>query len=206
MARVLGLVIVLLLASLLVAPGDLAAQTKEDTLVYALQSDTDSWDPPASVLREAIILGYHVFDHLAQRDLKTKQVGPNLATSWKALDDTTWEVKLRAGVRFHDGTPFSAKDVKATFERVLDPDRKMIARWTSSTSRGSRGPPARPSCARPCCSSTRRPGAAPNPFQDRPVRQAANLAVDMGRVSRKTVPQFVTVQSVAQNVGGSGLE
>ena len=47
------------------------AQTKDDTLVYALQSDVDSWDPPNSVLREAIILGYHVFDHLAVRDLKT---------------------------------------------------------------------------------------------------------------------------------------
>jgi peptide/nickel transport system substrate-binding protein len=55
-------------------------------------------------------------------------VGPNLATSWKNIDDTTWEVKLRQGVKFHDGTPFTAKDVKATFDRVLDPARKMTAR------------------------------------------------------------------------------
>src|SRR3989454_9364718 len=104
------------------------AQTKDDTLVYALQSDVDSWDPPNSVLREAIILGYHVFDHLAVRDLKTRRVVPNLAVSWKALDDTTWEVKLRQGVKFHDGSPFTARDVKATFERGLDPARKMTAR------------------------------------------------------------------------------
>src|SRR5881397_3682961 len=104
------------------------AQTKDDTLVYALQSDVDSWDPPNSVLREAIILGYHVFDHLAVRDLKTRRVVPNLAVSWKALDDTTWELKLRQGVKFHDGSPFTARDVKATFERVLDPARKMTAR------------------------------------------------------------------------------
>src|SRR6267142_2202418 len=104
------------------------AQTKDDTLVYALQSDVDSWDPPNSVLREAIILGYHVFDHLAVRDLKTRRVVPNLALSWKALNDTTWEVKLRQGVKFHDGSPFSARDVKATFERVLDPAKKMTAR------------------------------------------------------------------------------
>ena len=88
----------------------------------------DSWDPPASVLREAIILGYHAFDHLATRDLKTRRVGPNLATSWRNIDDTTWEVKLRQGVKFHDGTPFTAKDVKATFDRVLDPAKKMTAR------------------------------------------------------------------------------
>ena len=68
------------------------AQSKDDTLVYALQSDIDTWDPPNSVLREAIILGYHVFDHLATRDLKTRRVIPSLATSWKNIDDTTWEV------------------------------------------------------------------------------------------------------------------
>ena len=105
-----------------------SAQTREETLIYSLQSDIDNWDPPNSVLREAIILGYHVFDHLAVRDLKTRKVGPNLATAWKAIDDTTWEVKLRQGVKFHDGTPFTAKDVKATFDRVLDPTKKMTAR------------------------------------------------------------------------------
>jgi peptide/nickel transport system substrate-binding protein len=117
---------VLLLTVAWLPPAD--AQTKDDTLVYALQSDVDTWDPPNSVLREAIILGYHVFDHLATRDLKTRRVIPNLATSWKTINDTTWEVKLRQGVKFHDGTPFTAKDVKATFERVLDPTKKMTAR------------------------------------------------------------------------------
>ena len=128
MGRAVTLAAVLVLALGLAAPTDLEAQTKDDTLVYALQSDVDNWDPPNSVLREAIILGYHVFDHLAVRDLKTRKVGPNLATSWKNLDDTTWEVKLRQGVRFHDGSPFTARDVKATFERVLDPTKKMTAR------------------------------------------------------------------------------
>jgi peptide/nickel transport system substrate-binding protein len=80
------------------------------------------------VLRESIIFGYRVFDHLAARDLKTGRVGPGLAVSWKALDDTTWEVKLRPNVKFHDGTPFGAKDVKATFDRVLNPENKLTAR------------------------------------------------------------------------------
>ena len=122
----LGSALFLVLALFCPSPAD--AQSREDTLVYALQSDVDTWDPPNSVLREAIILGYHVFDHLATRDLKTRRVIPNLATSWKNLDDTTWEVKLRQGVKFHDGSPFTAKDVKASFERVLDPARKMTAR------------------------------------------------------------------------------
>jgi len=128
MGRMLAIATALALVLPLVIAPETVAQTKDDTVVYALQSDVDNWDPPNSVLREAIILGYHVFDHLAVRDLKTRKVVPNLALSWKALDDTTWEVKLRQGVKFHDGTPFTARDVKATFDRVLDPTKKMTAR------------------------------------------------------------------------------
>src|SRR6185295_14592382 len=117
-----------LLALSLFSPTNVLGQTKDDTLVYALQSDVQNWDPPNSVLRESIILGYNVFDHLAARDLKTGKVGPSLAVSWKAIDDSTWEVKLRPNVRFHDGTPFGAKDVKASFERVLNPENKLTAR------------------------------------------------------------------------------
>src|SRR5712691_7072103 len=109
-------------------PGELPAQTKDDTVVYAIQSDMQNWDPPNSVLRESIILGYHVFDHLAARDIKTGKVGPGLATSWRNLDDTTWEVKLRQNVKFHDGSPFTARDVKASFDRVLDEKNKLTAR------------------------------------------------------------------------------
>ena len=107
MGRTATLGTALLLAFTLVVPADVLAQTKDDTVVYAVQSDVQNWDPPNSVLRESIILGYHVFDHLAARDLKTGKVGPSLAVSWKNVDDTTWEVKLRKGVKFHDGTPFT---------------------------------------------------------------------------------------------------
>src|SRR6476661_5187511 len=117
-----------LLAFTLIVPAGVLAQTKDDTLVYALQSDVQNWDPPNSVLRESVILGYNVFDHLAARDLKTGKVGPSLAVSWKSLDDSTWEVKLRKGVKFHDGTPFGAKDVKASFDRVLNPENKLFFR------------------------------------------------------------------------------
>src|SRR5438128_10693034 len=119
MRRVFGIGIALLALGLS-APVDALAQTKADTVVYALQSDINTWDPPNSVLREAFILSYHVFDHLAARDVKTGKVGPSLAVSWKALNDMTWEVKLRQGVRFHEGSPFTARDVKASFDRVLN--------------------------------------------------------------------------------------
>jgi peptide/nickel transport system substrate-binding protein len=126
MCRVTILGLSLLLG--LLVPAALRAQTKDDTVVYALQSDVNTWDPPNSVLREAFILSYNVFDHLAARDVKTGKVGPSLALSWKALNDTIWEVKLRKGVKFHDGSPFTARDVKATFDRVLNPENKLVAR------------------------------------------------------------------------------
>ena len=128
MKRGITLASMVLLASALLAPADLGAQTRDETVIYALQSDVQNWDPPNSVLRESIILGYNVFDHLAARDLKTGKVGPSLAVAWKNLDDTTWEVKLRKGVKFHDGSPFTARDVKATFDRVLNPENKLTAR------------------------------------------------------------------------------
>ena len=77
--------LLVLLAATLLLPVDAPAQTKDDTLVYALQSDIQTWDPPNSVLRESIILGYHVFDHLAARDLKTGKVGP----AWRCRGRTS---------------------------------------------------------------------------------------------------------------------
>src|SRR5512145_3332090 len=130
------LALVALALLVLAAPLAAAAQTKDDTIVYALSGDIPNWDPPNSVLRESIILGYNVFDHLAARDLKSGKVGPGLAVSWKSIDDTTWEVKLRQGVKFHDGTPFTARDVKATFDRVLDPTKKLTARGNHAKIKG----------------------------------------------------------------------
>lgn len=59
----------------------------------------------------------HVFDALALKDEK-QQLKPGLATSWRTLDDTTWEFTLRRGVTFHDGSPFTAEDVAFTMERA----------------------------------------------------------------------------------------
>ncbi len=59
----------------------------------------------------------HIFDSLVGRDADSRWT-PSLAESWKQLDDTTWEFKLRQGVTFHDGSPFTADDVVATFKRV----------------------------------------------------------------------------------------
>src|SRR5207248_5099679 len=66
----------------------------------------------------------HIYDRLLDRDAKTLKPKPMLATGWKIVNDTTWEFALRQGVKFHNGEPFTAQSVKATFEYMLDPATK----------------------------------------------------------------------------------
>jgi peptide/nickel transport system substrate-binding protein len=66
----------------------------------------------------------HIYDRLLDRDAKTLKPKPMLATSWKIVNDTTWEFALRQNVKFHNGEPFTAAAVKATFDYALDPANK----------------------------------------------------------------------------------
>jgi len=58
-----------------------------------------------------------IYEALVAND-ELQRLQPALATSWRIVDDTTWEFKLRRGVRFHDGSEFTADDVIASIERV----------------------------------------------------------------------------------------
>ncbi|MGF9694289.1 ABC transporter substrate-binding protein [Rhizobium sp. 0TCS1.26] len=59
----------------------------------------------------------HIYDSLIKSG-NNLELEPGLATSWTAVDDTTWEFKLRSGVKFHDGSDFTAEDVKFSIERI----------------------------------------------------------------------------------------
>jgi peptide/nickel transport system substrate-binding protein len=86
-------------------------------LRMALASEPSSMDPHFHNLTPNNALTAHVFDRLVHFDAKQKLI-PGLAVSWKTLDDKTWEIKLRPGVTWHDGSPFTADDVIATMERA----------------------------------------------------------------------------------------
>jgi peptide/nickel transport system substrate-binding protein len=62
------------------------------------------------------------FDGLLQRKGPDGTLAPALATRWERLDDLTWKFYLRKGVKFHNGNPFTAADVKFSFERLSNPD------------------------------------------------------------------------------------
>jgi len=87
------------------------------TLVVGLKAEPSSIDPHYHNLTPNNALAREVFDRLIMPDEK-QHLKPGLAVSWKAVDDLTWEFKLRKGVKFHDGSPFTADDVIFTFERA----------------------------------------------------------------------------------------
>ncbi|NLK19491.1 MAG: glutathione ABC transporter substrate-binding protein [Synergistaceae bacterium] len=61
-----------------------------------------------------------IYSNLVQVD-ENMEIVPDLAEGWDNPDDVTWVFHLRKGVKFHNGEPFTAADVKYTFERLLDP-------------------------------------------------------------------------------------
>src|SRR5687768_13502160 len=113
MLRMLKLAAIVLVAALIPA----AHAQKEREVSIGLQAAITSIDPHYHNLSPNNGLLLHVFEPLIKRDANQKLV-PGLATSWKAIDDLTWEFKLRKNVRWHDGSPFTAEDVVFTFNRV----------------------------------------------------------------------------------------
>ncbi len=115
---VAGLVLLVFFAYL----SDCAAQTHRELRVGVpgLPSDLD----PGSALSGAVpLVARQVFDTLVTYTLTSTDVEPALATRWSvSRDGLTWSFTLRAGVRFHDGTPLTAVEAAASFARQLSAD------------------------------------------------------------------------------------
>jgi peptide/nickel transport system substrate-binding protein len=101
-------------AGLLVLAAPVAAQ---NALNIAVGGAFTSIDPHYHNLNPNNVLTEYVFDRLVRFDA-AYHPEPALAVSWKTVDPTTWEFKLREGVKFHDGTPFTPDDVVFTFARI----------------------------------------------------------------------------------------
>lgn len=83
--------------------------------------------------RASLYPSYLIFDPLVERDAKTGEIKPHLVTSWKTIDDTTWEFKLRSGVKFHNGALLNAESIRYTImDRILDPAQKspQLSGWS----------------------------------------------------------------------------
>ena len=100
--RRLALAAALLCATALSAPAQ--------TLRWANDGDVNSMDPYTR--QETLLLAFnsHIYEPLVRRD-RNMQVEPALAERWEQPSPTLWRFHLRRGVKFTDGTPFTAEDV-----------------------------------------------------------------------------------------------
>ena len=88
-----------------------------DEIKIGRKAEPSSMDPHYHNLGPNNAVARFTFDQLILQDHK-QNLQPGLAVSWKPIDDVTWEIKLRQGVKFHDGSPFTAEDVAFTLKRA----------------------------------------------------------------------------------------
>lgn len=103
-----------------------AAQKAGGSITVGLELDIPGFDPLKVGVYDtaALTASSAIFDTLTTLDASGKPQ-PELALSWEPSEDfKIWTFKLRAGVKFHDGTPFNAEAYKANFDRQKDPANK----------------------------------------------------------------------------------
>ena len=92
-------------------------------LVISQAADAVTLDPHMHSQAETMNVLLNVYDPLVDFTEKFEPV-PNLATGWRQIDAVTWRFTLRKGVTFHNGESFSARAVKYSFDRLVDPNQK----------------------------------------------------------------------------------
>jgi peptide/nickel transport system substrate-binding protein len=110
----------------------LAQTTQKREVVVAQGGDVSKFDPHFSTSSNDIRVSFNVFDNLTSRHPDQK-LYPSLATEWKATGPTTWTFKLRPGVKWHNGDPFTAADAKFSIERTFDPAAKTMVATVFTT-------------------------------------------------------------------------
>jgi len=105
------------LTLVLVAAALAAGAADAKTLRWANRGDPQTTDPHSQNEGLTNNVNHLVYEFLVGRDKKLNLV-PELAVSWQQIDPVTWRFKLRPGVKWHDGSPFTADDVVFTFERA----------------------------------------------------------------------------------------
>jgi len=102
------------------------ANKSDNSLNIALKLENYNMDSYFTTHRIGIIVTRHIWDSLLYRDPADFSYKPALATSYKWINDTSLEFKLRKGVTFHNGEPFDADDVVYTFNFISNPDNKIL--------------------------------------------------------------------------------
>ena len=96
---------------------NLQAASGDEAIVLATQSAPMNMDPHWAFTNSHSMSMNNMFDGLLVRAADLS-MHPGLAVSWELVEPTVWELKLRKGVKFHSGEPFTARDVAYTWERA----------------------------------------------------------------------------------------
>lgn len=99
----------------MVAAGTAPSLAQDVTI--GLKSEATSMDPHFHQLSSNIQVHKNIFEALTKQDAVQK-VSPGLASAWEAVGDTTWRITLQKGVKFHNGSDFTARDVIYSFCRI----------------------------------------------------------------------------------------
>ena len=94
-----------------------AAMSEDKPLVIAFRGDAATLDPHGRNETTTQTIQLHFYDRLVKMDPDLKIV-PDLAESWRLIDNVTWEFKLKKGVTFHNGEPFNAEAAKYSLIRA----------------------------------------------------------------------------------------
>lgn len=117
-----------LMGAVTVALSMLSGAAHSQELRIGVRAGPEAMEPHYMALGNQIAAIKNIYEAMVAFDEKL-QIVPGLAESWKPVDDTTWEFQLRSNVKFHDGSPLSAEDVKFSIERVpgvAGPDGGLI--------------------------------------------------------------------------------
>lgn len=109
---------IVLVAGLLMLQGPGAVAQQPFRVVVAQAIDAEDWDPPVGWQTPAEWIELNAYDCLLFRNADHSDFVPGLATRWERVGDLTMRFHLRRNVRFQDGTPFTAEDVKFHYERI----------------------------------------------------------------------------------------
>ncbi|HXH01986.1 MAG TPA: ABC transporter substrate-binding protein [Candidatus Competibacteraceae bacterium] len=95
-----------------------------NTLRWGQKADINSLDPYSAPSSFTLAVLHHIYEPLVRYNQEMK-IEPALAVSWERLAPAIWRFKLRQGVKFHNGNPFTADDVVASIKRVSHPDSPL---------------------------------------------------------------------------------
>lgn len=110
------------------APSPVAKVEPRGQITIALSVDVTTLDPAMVSDQPTTGVLANLYEGLLMRKTGTMEPVPQLAESYRMVNETTWEFKLRRGVKFHNGEEFNAESVKFTLDRNIRPEQKAPQR------------------------------------------------------------------------------